>query len=144
MTKKKKLLKVIKLQIEAGKANPAPPVGPALGAAGVQIMPFCKEFNARTKDKKGVVPVEISVFQDKSFEFITKEQPMSGMIKDTAGVPKGSGVPNRDKVGVLTEAQVEEIANRKMPDLRAHTVEAAKMMVKGTARSMGIDIAKGA
>lgn len=137
---KKKLLKIIKLQIEAGKANPAPPVGPALGSAGVQIMAFCKEFNAATKDKKGIVPVVISVYQDKSFEFITKEAPMSSLIKEEAKVAKGSAVPNRDKVGTLTEDQVKKIAERKMPDLRAHTIEAAMMMVKGNARSMGIDI----
>lgn len=142
---KKKLTKIIKLQIEAGKANPAPPVGPALGAAGVQIMAFCKEFNAATKDKKGIVPVVISVYHDKSFEFITKKAPMSSLIKEEAKLTKGSGVPNRDKVGSLTDEQVEKIAAKKMPDLRAHTVESAKMMVKGTARSMGVDIvARGA
>ena len=142
---KKKLTKIIKLQIEAGKANPAPPVGPALGAAGVQIMAFCKEFNAATKDKKGIIPVVISVYHDKSFEFITKEPPMSSLIKEEAKLTKGSGIPNRDKVGSLTDEQVEKIAARKMPDLRAHTEEAAKMMVKGTARSMGVDIvARGA
>ncbi len=142
---KKKLTKIIKLQIEAGKANPAPPVGPALGAAGVQIMAFCKEFNAATKDKKGIVPVVISVYHDKSFEFITKEPPMSSLVKEEAKLTKGSGVPNRDKVGSLTDEQVEKIAAKKMPDLRVHTVEAAKMMVKGTARSMGVDIvARGA
>ncbi|MCP5492700.1 MAG: 50S ribosomal protein L11 [Chlamydiales bacterium] len=140
---KKKLTKIIKLQIEAGKANPAPPVGPALGSAGVQIMAFCKEFNAVTKDKKGIIPVVISVYHDKSFEFITKEPPMSSLIKEEAKVAKGSAVPNRDKVGTLTEDQVKKIAERKMPDLRAHTIEAAMMMVKGNARSMGIDIVAG-
>ena len=141
---KKKLSKIIKLQIEAGKANPAPPVGPALGAAGVNIMGFCKEFNARTQDKKGkVIPVVISVYQDKSFEFVLKEPPMSGLIKEKAGVAKGSGVPNRDKVGKLTEAEALEVAKAKMPDLRVRSEEAALQMVKGTARSMGIDVIKG-
>ena len=139
---KKKLVKVIKLQIEAGKANPAPPVGPALGAAGVNIMGFCKEFNAATKDKKGVIPVVINVYQDKSFDFVTKEPPVPNLIMEEAKIKKGSGVPNRDKVAVITEEQVTKIAERKKPDLRARSLEAAKQMVKGTARSMGVDIAK--
>lgn len=139
MAKKKKLFKIIKLQIEAGKANPAPPVGPALGAAGVQIMAFCKEFNAATKDKKGVIPVVISVYQDKSFDFVTKEPPMSSLIKDELKLQKGSGVPNRDKVGALTRDQLKKIAEKKMPDLRARSLDAAMMMVRGTARSMGVD-----
>ena len=136
---KKKLFKKLKLQIEAGKANPAPPVGPALGAAGVNIMGFCKEFNAATKDKKGVIPVIIDVYTDKSFTFVTTEPLMAGLIKEELGLAKGSGVPNRDKVGKLTDEQVEKIATRKMPDLRARTLEAAKQMVRGTARSMGVD-----
>ena len=138
---KKKVDKIIRLQIPAGKANPAPPIGPALGSAGVNIMGFCKEFNARTQKQVGdILPVVITVYGDKSFTFITKQPPMSSLIKKAAGVPKGSGVPNRDKVGKLTEAQVIEVAQRKSPDLNSRNEEAAVQMVKGTARSMGIDI----
>ncbi len=140
---KKKLIKVIKLQIEAGKANPAPPVGPALGAAGVNIMGFCKEFNAKTKDEKGTVPVVINVYADKSFDFITKVTPVPGLIKDELKIQKGSGVPNRDKVGKLTMDQVKKIAEKKKSDLRARSIEAAMKVVMGTARSMGVDIVKG-
>ncbi|MCP5509966.1 MAG: 50S ribosomal protein L11 [Chlamydiales bacterium] len=140
---KKKLLKIIKLQIEAGKANPAPPVGPALGSAGLNIMVFCKEFNARTKDQKGIVPVVISAYVDKSFTFETKITPGSGLILDELKVAKGSGVPNRDKVGQLTMEQVRKIAEKKKPDLRARSVEAAMKVVMGQARSMGVDIVKG-
>ena len=140
MAKKKKVSKVIRLQIPAGKASPAPPIGPALGAAGVNIMGFCKEFNARTQDKAGdVLPVVITVYADKSFTFITKQPPMAKMILKELGIPSGSGVPNRDKVGVLTKDQVRKIAKAKAPDLNAREEEAAMMMVMGTARSMGVD-----
>ncbi len=144
MAKKKKIAKIIKLQIQAGKANPAPPVGPALGAAGVNIMGFCKEFNARTNDKGGdVLPVVITVYADKSFTFITKQPPMSHLIKKALGLAKGSGVPNRDKVGKITRKQALEIAKSKMQDLNAQTPEAAVEMVFGTARSMGLEPEKG-
>ena len=137
----KKLVKQIKLQIPAGKANPAPPIGPALGAAQVNIMAFCKEFNAKTQNQAGdILPVVISVFQDKSFTFITKQPPVSQMILKTLGIDKGSGVPNRDKVGKLTKAQVQEIAKKKYEDLRVTNEEAAMLVVMGTARSMGVDI----
>lgn len=137
----KKIVKKIKLQIPAGKANPAPPIGPALGAAGLNIMAFCKEFNAKTQDKVGdILPVEISVFSDKSFTFIMKEPPMPRLILKELGIEKGSGVPNRDKVGKLTKQQVNKIAEKKMPDLRVRSIEAAHRIVEGTARSMGIDI----
>jgi large subunit ribosomal protein L11 len=140
----KKLIKTIKLQIPAGKANPAPPIGPALGAAGVNIMAFCKEFNAKTQDKSGdILPVEISVFADKSFTFITKEPPVSRLILKEAGVEFGSKVPNRDKVGKLTTAQVRKIAKQKAPDMRVGSEAAAMKTVAGTARSMGIDIVEG-
>lgn len=138
---KKKLVKIIKLQIPAGKANPAPPIGPALGSAGVNIMAFCKEFNARTQDQAGdILPVVIDVFADKSFTFILKQPPTSRLILKTAGLESGSKVPNRDKVGKLTETQVRAIAKRKRPDMRAGSEEAAMRLVKGTARSMGVDI----
>lgn len=141
MAKKKKISKIIKLQIEAGKANPSPPIGPALGAAGVQIMAFCKEFNARTQKQAGdVLPVVITVYVDKSFDFITKKPPVAKMILKEAKLKSGSGVPNRDKVGVLTLEQVKKIAEQKAPDMRAISVEAAMEMIKGTARSMGVDI----
>ncbi len=144
MAKKKKVAKIIKLQIPAGKANPAPPVGPALGAAGVNIMGFCKEFNARTQDKGGdVLPVVITVYADKSFTFITKQPPMSNLIKKALGLAKGSGVPNRDKVGKITRKQALEIAKTKMQDLNAQTPEAAVEMVFGTARSMGLEPEEG-
>jgi len=137
----KKVVKIIKLQIPAGKANPAPPIGPALGAAGVNIMSFCKEYNARTQDRAGdILPVEITVYSDKSFTFITKQPPVSGMIKKALGLESGSKTPNRDKVGLLTNAQVEEIAKNKFPDMGVRTLRAAKRMVGGTARSMGIDV----
>lgn len=137
----KKIVKTIKLQIAAGKANPAPPIGPALGAAGVNIMGFCKEFNAKTQDKAGdVLPVVISVFADKSFTFITKQPPMAKMILKELGIEKGSGVPNRDKVGKLTGAQVDKIAEKKLPDLRVRDKAAARLVVAGTARSMGVDV----
>lgn len=137
----KKVVKQIKLQIQAGKANPAPPIGPALGAAGVNIMAFCKEFNAKTQDKAGdVLPVVISVYQDKSFTFITKQPPVSKMILKELGIESGSGVPNRDKVGKLTKEQVLAIAKKKASDLRAISDEAACLVVMGTARSMGVDV----
>lgn len=137
----KKVIKVVKLQIDAGKANPAPPVGPALGQAGVNIMAFCKEFNARTADQAGlVIPVEISVFEDRSFTFITKTPPAAVLLRIAAGVPKGSGEPNKTKVATIKRAKVQEIAEQKMPDLNAATVESAMRMVEGTARSMGIVI----
>ena len=144
MAKKKKVFKKIKLQIPAGKANPAPPIGPALGAAGVNIMAFCKDFNARTQSQSGdVLPVELTVYEDKSFEFITKKPPVAKMILKEAKLEKGSGVPNRDKVGKLTKQQVRLIADNKKVDMRASTVEAAELMVMGTAMSMGIDIVEG-
>ena len=130
---------VVKLQIPAGKASPAPPVGPALGAAGVNIMDFVKQFNDKTAQMGNtVIPVVITVYKDKSFEFITKEPPMAVLIKQAAKIEKGSGKPNRDKVAKLNKAQVEEIAKKKMPDLNAASLEAAMSMVAGTARSMGV------
>ena len=135
----KKVVSFIKLQIPAGKANPAPPVGPALGQHGVNIMEFCKAFNAKTQEQSGnIIPVEITVYADRSFTFITKTPPAAALLLDAAGVKKGSGEPNREKVGSVTIAQVKEIAEIKMPDLNAFDVDAAVQMVKGTARSMGI------
>lgn len=135
----KEIGSVVKLQIPAGKASPAPPVGPALGAAGVNIMDFVKQFNDRTAQMGNtVIPVVITVYKDKSFEFITKEPPMAVLIKQAAKIEKGSGKPNRDKVAKLNKAQVEEIAKKKMPDLNAASLEAAMSMVAGTARSMGV------
>jgi len=137
----KKVIRVIKLQIPAGKANPAPPVGPALGQAGVNIMGFCKEFNARTESEAGmIIPVEITVFEDRSFTFITKTPPAAVLLKKAAGIESGSGVPNKTKVATLKRDKVREIAELKRPDLNAATVEAAMRMVEGTARSMGIVI----
>ena len=139
----KKVINVVKLQIPAGKANPAPPVGPALGQAGVNIMGFCKEFNARTQEQAGlIIPVEISVFEDRSFTFITKTPPAAVLLKKAASVEKGSGEPNKNKVATVTEAQVREIAETKMEDLNAATVESAMRMVEGTARSMGFTVEK--
>jgi large subunit ribosomal protein L11 len=135
----KKILTQIKLQIPAGKANPSPPVGPALGQHGVNIMDFCKAFNAKTQKDEGVVtPVVITVYADRSFAFITKTPPAAVLIKMAAGLEKGSGVPNRDKVGKVTKKQVENIAKQKNPDLTAATLEAAVRTIEGTARSMGI------
>ena len=135
----KEIGNVIKLQIPAGKASPAPPVGPALGASGVNIMQFVKEFNDRTANLNGmIVPVVITVYKDKSFEFITKEPPMAVLIKQAVKVEKGSGKPNKEKVAKITKAQLEEIAKKKMPDLNAASLEAAMSMVAGTARSMGV------
>jgi large subunit ribosomal protein L11 len=137
----KKVTGKIKLQIPAGQANPAPPVGPALGQHGVNIMQFCKEFNAATQQLAGLmVPVIITVYQDRSFTFIMKSPPAASLLKRAAGLAKGSGVPNREKVGKITRAQVHEIARLKMPDLNASTEEAAVRMVEGTARSMGVDV----
>ncbi|ADG04918.1 50S ribosomal protein L11 [Kyrpidia tusciae] len=137
----KKIIKVVKLQIPAGKATPAPPVGPALGQAGVNIMGFCKEFNARTADQAGmVIPVVISVFEDRSFTFETKTPPASDLLKKAAGVERGSGEPNKKKVAVVKRAKVREIAEMKMQDLNAASVEAAMRMIEGTARSMGITV----
>ena len=133
--------KVVKLQIPAGAATPAPPVGPALGQAGVNIMAFCKQFNEQTQSQAGlIVPVVISVAKDKSFTFIVKTPPAAILLKRSANLAKGSGEPNRNKVGTVTRAQVKEIATSKMPDLNANDVEAAMRMVEGTARSMGIEI----
>lgn len=139
MAKKEKGM--IKLQIPAGAANPAPPVGPALGQHGVNIMEFCKAFNAATQKEAGmIIPVVITVYQDRSFSFITKSPPASALLKKAAGVAKGSGVPNRDKVGKVTRAQVEEIAKIKEADLNASDVKAASRIIAGTARSMGIEV----
>ena len=137
----KKVMKLVKLQIPAGKASPAPPVGPALGQAGVNIMGFCKEFNARMQDQAGmIIPVVITVFEDRSFTFITKTPPAPVLLKKAAGLDKASGEPNKNKVGSVTRAQVQEIAETKMTDLNAADVEAAMRMVEGTARSMGITV----
>lgn len=137
----KKIVGYIKLQIPAGQANPAPPIGPALGQKGVNIMEFCKQFNARTQDKQGlIIPVVITVFSDKSFTFITKTPPASVLLARAAKVEKGSGEPNRNKVGKVTRKQVKEIAELKMPDLNANDIDAAMKMVAGTARSMGITV----
>ena len=137
----KKVEGYIKLQIPAGKATPAPPVGPALGQHGVNIMGFCKEFNARTADKAGyIIPVVITVYQDRSFSFILKTPPAAVLIKKAAGIESGSGVPNRTKVAQLTKDQVRTIAETKMPDLNAASIEAAMSMIEGTARSMGVTI----
>jgi len=135
----KKEIATIKLQLPAGQANPSPPVGPALGAHGVNIMEFCKAYNAKTQQQTGtIIPVVITVYSDRSFTFITKTPPAATLLVKAAKVPKGSGMPNRDKVGKVTEAQVREIAELKMPDLNASSVESAMEMIKGTARSMGI------
>lgn len=138
---KKKIVKIIKLQIPAGKANPAPPIGPALGAAGVNIMQFCKDFNAKTQNQGGdILPVVIEVYQDKTFSFITLQPPVSRLILKALGIESGSKIPNRDKVGKLTMAQVKEIAKQKAPDLRAKSEEAATRLIIGTAHSMGVDV----
>ena len=131
----------IKLQIPAGQANPAPPVGPALGQHGVNIMDFCKAFNDKTKDQMGmIIPVEITVFADRSFTFIIKTPPAAVLLKKAAGLDKGSGEPNRDKVGTVSESDLEQIAETKIADLNANTVEKAKEMIRGTAKSMGIEV----
>ena len=137
----KKVTGLIKLQIPGGQATPAPPVGPALGQAGVNIMDFCKAFNARTQQDQGtIIPVVITVYADRSYTFITKTPPAAVLLKKAAGIDKGSGEPNRNKVGTVTAAQVEEIAKTKMPDLNAGSMEAASRIIAGTARSMGLEI----
>ena len=138
----KKVVALIKLAIPAGKANPAPPIGPALGQHGVNIMAFCKEYNAKTSDKVGlIVPVEISVYEDRSFTFVLKTPPASVLIKKAIGIDKGSGQPNSVKVGTITRDQLKEIAETKMPDLNANDVEAAMKIIEGTARNMGVTVA---
>ena len=137
----KKITKMVKLQVPAGKATPAPPVGPALGQAGVNIMSFVKDFNDRTAKQAGlIIPVEITVYEDRSFTFICKPPPAAVLLKKATGLEKASGEPNKNKVGKVTRAQVKEIAETKMPDLNANTVEAAMRLVEGTARSMGIEV----
>ncbi|HOJ36619.1 MAG TPA: 50S ribosomal protein L11 [Ignavibacteriales bacterium] len=137
----KKIVGYIKLQIPGGKANPSPPVGPALGQRGVNIMEFCKQFNARTQDKAGmIIPVVITVYSDKSFTFVTKTPPAAELLKKAAKVEKGSAAPNKTKVAKVTQAQIREIAELKMPDLNANDIEAAMSMIAGTARSMGITV----
>ena len=138
----KKIIKVIKLQIPAGQANPAPPVGPALGQHGVNIMEFCKAFNAATQGPNAgrITPVEISVFEDRSFTFITKTPPAAVLIKQAAGIDKGSGEPHKEKVGSISQDQVRAIAEKKLPDLNAHDVDQAAKIIAGTARSMGVDV----
>jgi large subunit ribosomal protein L11 len=139
----KKILAMIKLHVPGGQANPAPPVGPALGQHGVNIMEFCKSFNDKTRDKQGlIVPVEITVYADRSFTYITKTPPASILLKKAAKIAKASGEPNREKVGMVTRDQVREIAETKMPDLNAADIEAAMRIIEGTARSMGIEVAK--
>ncbi len=141
MAPKKKVIGKIKLQIEAGKANPSPPVGPALGQKGVNIMDFCKQFNDKTASQAGyIIPVVIEVYEDRSFTFVTKSPPAPVLIKKAINIPKGSAVPNKTKVGKITKAQLEEIAKMKMEDLNATTTESAVDMIKGTARSMGVTV----
>jgi large subunit ribosomal protein L11 len=138
----KKVVGKIKLQIQAGKANPAPPIGPALGQHGVNIMQFCKEYNAKTQDKVGlIIPVEITVYEDRSFSFVLKTPPASELLKKACGIEKGSSSPNKNKVASVTRAKIREIAQTKMPDLNATTLEAAESMVIGTAKNMGITVA---
>ncbi len=140
----KKVISMVKLQIPAGQANPSPPVGPALGQHGVNIMEFCKAFNAQTKNQEGtIIPVVITIYADRSFSFITKTPPAAVLLKKAAGIIKGSGEPNRTKVGQVTRAQVKEIAQTKLPDLNAASLEAAILTIEGTARSMGIEITEG-
>ena len=137
----RKVIGFIKLHVPGGQANPAPPVGPALGQHGVNIMEFCKQFNIRTQDKQGITtPVEITVYADRSFSFITKTPPASVLILRVIGLPKGSGEPNREKVGKISRAQLEEIATTKMEDLNANDMDAAVQMIAGTARSMGVEV----
>src|ERR671915_185521 len=137
----KKVLTLIKLQVPAGAANPAPPVGPALGQHGVNIMEFCKAFNAQTQSDTGtIIPVEITVYEDRSFTFITKPPPAAVLIKQAIGLDKGSGEPNRNKVGQISKDQVRQIAEKKMPDLNANDVDQASKIIEGTARSMGVDV----
>ncbi|MBX9880218.1 MAG: 50S ribosomal protein L11 [Candidatus Obscuribacterales bacterium] len=137
----KKVVGKIKLQIQAGKANPAPPIGPALGQHGVNIMQFCKEYNAKTQDKAGtVIPVEISVYEDRSFDFILKTPPAAELLKKAANVEKGSAAPNKTKIGSISKAKITEIAKIKLPDLNATTIESAERMIAGTARNMGLTV----
>ena len=141
MPPKKKIAALVKVQLQAGGATPAPPVGTALGPHGVNIMDFCKQYNAATESQRGnVIPVEITIYEDRSFSFITKTPPAPELIKKAAGVDKGSGTPHMEKVGSVTAAQVREIAQTKMPDLNANTIEAAEKIIAGTARSMGITV----
>jgi large subunit ribosomal protein L11 len=141
MAPKKKIAAVVKVQLQAGMANPAPPVGTALGPHGVNIMDFCKAYNAETESMRGnVIPVEITIYEDRSFSFITKTPPAAELIKKAAGLSKGSSVPNKDKVGKISPAQVREIATTKMPDLNANDVEQAAKIIEGTARSMGVTV----
>lgn len=140
----KKIKAIVKLQIPAGKANPAPPVGPALGQHGVNIMAFCKEYNARTASMVGnIVPVEITIYQDQSFTFVLKTPPAADLLRKAAGIEKGSPEPNRQKVGKVTRAQIREIAQQKMQDLNTSDLDAAMRMIEGTARSMGLQIVEG-
>ena len=137
----KEVATIIKLQIPAGQANPAPPVGPALGQHGVNIMDFCKAFNAQTQQEGGtIIPVEITVYEDRSFDFITKTPPAAVLIKEACGIKKGSGVPHMEKVATISKDQIRQIAERKMPDLNANDIEAASKIIAGTARSMGVDV----
>ncbi len=139
--KKKKVAAIVKVQLQAGQANPAPPVGTALGPHGVNIMDFCKAYNAQTESMRGtVIPVEITIYEDRTFDFITKTPPAAEMIKKAAGLQKGSAAPHKDKVGKITAAQVREIAQTKLPDLNANDIEAAAKIVEGTARSMGVTV----
>ena len=141
MPPKKKVTGLIKLQIKAGAATPAPPIGPALGQHGVNIMEFCKAYNAATESQRGnVIPVEITVYEDRSFTFITKTPPAAVLIKEALGLDKGSGEPNRNKVGTISKAQVRQIAEQKMPDLNAHDIDQAAKIIEGTARSMGVEV----
>lgn len=140
----KKVVAVVKIQVEAGKANPAPPVGTALGPHGIQIMEFCREFNERTAKMEGmVIPAVVTVYEDRSFKFILKQPPASVLIKKAAGLEKGSGESHKTKVGKLTKAQIREIAERKMPDLNTEDVEAAMKIIEGTARNMGVEVGNG-
>jgi large subunit ribosomal protein L11 len=140
---KKPVMTKVKLQIPAGKANPAPPIGPALGQHGLNIMDFCKQYNAATKDKGDVIiPVEISIYKDRSFSFILKTPPAADLLRKAAGIEKGSGVPNKEKVGKVTKQKIKEIAEIKLPDLNAYDVEAASKIIEGTARNMGITVEK--
>ena len=142
MPPKKKILTVVKLQIAAGQATPAPPVGTALGPHGLNIMEFCKQYNAATESQRGtIIPAEITIYEDRSFTFITKTPPAAVLIKQKAGLEKGSGEPNRNKVGAISRAKVREIAEQKMPDLNANDVDAAVKIIEGTARSMGVTVA---
>jgi large subunit ribosomal protein L11 len=139
--RRKRIAAVVKVQLPAGQATPAPPVGTALGPHGVNIMDFCKQYNAATEAQRGnIIPVEITIFEDRSFEFVTKTPPAPELIKKAAGVAKGSGEPNRNKVGSISAAQVREIAQTKMPDLNARSIEMAERIIAGTARSMGIEV----